>query len=122
MYLGLAGANESPRKDPIDNPPLLQERVRCCRHVLICKRVLKLRAAHRGGGRPPGQIEIKIASEYYRHVLVVLPGIVQGFFKLRTAQPIITLAFQVQVISDDGSPCDIGIAEQRQASPDSLLK
>ena len=120
--LGLARANVSPRKDPIDYPPLLEERVRCCWHVLTCKCVLKLRAGHRGSGRPPGQIEIKIASEYYRYVLVVLPGIVQSLVKLRTAQPIVTPAFQVQVISNDRSPCDIGIADQCQASPDSLLK
>src|SRR5713226_1800891 len=122
MYLGLAGANGSPRKDPIDNPTLLQERMRCCRHVLICKRVLKLRAAHRGSGSPPGHIEIEVASEHNRRVLVVLPGIVQSLVKLRAAQPIVSFAFQVQVIGDDRFPRDIGIADQRQASPDSFLK
>ena len=110
MDLGWVGANRSSRKDPIDNSPLLQERVRCCRHVLICKCVLKMRAAYRGSGSPPGHIEIKVTSEHNWRALVVLPGIVQSLVKLGATQPIVTFAFQVQVIGNDRFPRDVDVA------------
>jgi hypothetical protein len=51
-----------------------------------------------------------------------LPGMVQGLVKLRAAQPIVNFAFLVQVIGNDRFPRNVGVADQRQAPSDSLLK
>src|SRR5215471_8865102 len=100
MNLRLTGANRSAHKNPIDRSPMLEERARRCRRVLICKCVLKLSAADCRSSRPIGHIEIEVAGKQNRRVAVVSPRIVQGFVKLGTAQLIIASAFQVQVVGD----------------------
>jgi hypothetical protein len=57
-----------------------------------------------------------------RLVKHVLPGIVQSLVKLGAAQPIVTFSFQVQVIGNDRFPRNVGVADQRRAPSDSLLK
>src|SRR5258708_35808398 len=88
----------------------------------IRKCVLKLRAIDRGGSRFAGDIEIEVASEHDRRAYVVSPGILQGLFNLGSAQRIIALTLQLQVISDKPFPRDARFAYHRQASSDSFLK
>ena len=90
--------------------------------MLIRKCVLKLGATHCASGGPHGHVEIEVASKRDGDTPIVSPGIVQGLVKLGAAQPIITFAFQVQVIGDDRFSRDAGIANQGQASSDSFLK
>jgi hypothetical protein len=84
--------------------------MRCCWHLLIRKRILKLRATYGRSRRSLGQIEIKIASEQNRRLPVVSPSVVQGLLKLGVAQRVVTFAFQVQVICCNCSPGDVYVA------------
>src|SRR5580704_285055 len=122
VYLGLAGANVSPRENPINRSSVFQKRMRSCSHVLIGKFVTKLRVTDRGSGRLPGCIEIQVASEKNGCVAVISAGVVQSFVQLRTAQPIVALALQMQVVGDERFPSDVSLTDQRQAPSNPFLK
>ena len=122
VHLGLTGAERSPRKDPVNRSSICEERVRCRSNVLIPKSVLKLCTADRARNGPGRSIQVEVSGEQNRRTCIILAAIFQGFINLRTAQSVITFAFKMQVIGDDGFPHDVGFRDQRQASPDSLLK
>src|SRR6266446_7541459 len=90
--------------------------------MLICKCVLKLSAVDCRSGASRGHVEIKVASQQNGRYPVVLLRIVQSFLKLGDSQLIIASALQVQVVGHYCSARDVGLADQRQASSQPLLK
>jgi len=99
-----------------------EERARRGRGVAIQKRVVKLGIVDCSSGRSRRHVEIEIASEYCRRVQGVPPGVGQDLVQLRAAQRIITLAFQMQVVGGYRLARYVRFADEREPSPDSLLK
>ena len=78
----------------------------------IRKCVLKLRAIDRAGCWSAGRVEVKVAGEYNQGIRIISPGVVYGLAKLGAAQPIITSAFEMQVIGRDHFPGNVGVTDQ----------
>src|ERR1700719_1739459 len=90
--------------------------------MLVRKCVLKFSAADCGSSRRAGNIKIEISCEQNRRAAAVSPCVVQDLFKLETAQRIISFTFQMQVVGDYRFARNVYLADQRQASSESLLK
>ena len=90
--------------------------------MLIPKSVLELRTADHARDGRVRSIQVEVSGEQNRRTCIKLAAISQGFLQLRAAQSVITLAFKMQVVGDDRFARDVGFTDERQASPDSLLK
>src|ERR1700688_999318 len=115
-------ANTTTRKNPINDPSVLQKRPRCRWLVVVRERVLKLSAGDCTGCWTLGYIHIEVARKQNYRIRGVSLTILQNFLQLSETQWIIPSTFQMDVVGSDCFACNTGVTDQRQAPSEPLLK
>ena len=121
MDLRRAGVKAS-RKDPVDHSAICKKGVGCRSGVLTPKGVLKTGARDPLRDVPGRYIHIQVAGKYDRRVHFVALGILKSFVQLRTPEPIVPSAFEVQVVGNDLGPSDIRVGDKCEPATQPFLK
>ena len=122
MHFCPARSHRVPHKDPVDSFSLLEERVRFRRRMATRKSVFEVRLIERVASGSRGSVKIEITPDYNKRARLVPLYIRENFVQLRAAQPVIPSALEMQVVCHHGPVSDLRFADQREPSPDPLLK